>query len=186
MDRTPQSTLKASVSCESIDAPEGHPVIERRPPMRNIGGTSKASAEPADPEYGHHVSGPRSAVAQGVEGGDPGAHQRAGLDRRERLGNQREGPGRSDHVVSVAAVVRDPGYLGGDLARHEVTATAGIAVAAVSSVPADGDPLAGGPPRDVLANSVQDAGDFVSGDARVLEARECPDSPGFRGKPLTY
>src|SRR5207237_8349133 len=37
MERTPVSTLKASVSCESIDVPEYQPLIDRRPAMSRKG-----------------------------------------------------------------------------------------------------------------------------------------------------
>src|SRR5207249_10215391 len=44
IDLTPVRTLKASVSSESIDVPDGHPAIERRAPMSRSGGTSFGSA----------------------------------------------------------------------------------------------------------------------------------------------
>src|SRR5439155_22665735 len=42
MGRTPASALKASVSSESMDVPDGHPTIDRRPPMSGSAGTPSA------------------------------------------------------------------------------------------------------------------------------------------------
>jgi hypothetical protein len=59
-----------------------------------------------------------------------------------------------------------------DLAGEEVTPTARITVAAVSSVPANPDPLADLPLGDATADGVDHSGDFVPGDSRVLDARQ--------------
>jgi hypothetical protein len=74
-------------------------------------------------------------------------------------------------------------YLGSDLAGHEVSAATGVAVPAMSSVPPDSDPLAAGPSRDAGADSIDDAGDLMSGDARVLHAR--PESLRREGVAVT-
>jgi len=60
--------------------------------------------------------------------------------------------------------------LGGDLTGNEVTAAARIAVTAVAAVPADSDPLALRPSGDACAHRVNDSGDFMSWDPRVLNA----------------
>jgi hypothetical protein len=60
------------------------------------------------------------------------------------------------------------------LAGNEVTTTARIAVPAVSAVPADSDPLAWCPPGDACPDRIDDSGDLMSWDPRVLDAR--PDS----------
>ena len=44
MERTPVRTLKAIVSWESIDRPEGQPEIERRPPMSASAETSSGTS----------------------------------------------------------------------------------------------------------------------------------------------
>jgi hypothetical protein len=44
----------------------------------------------------------------------------------------------------------------------------------VATVPADSDPLARAPARDVGADRVDDAGHFVTGHARKLDARPDP------------
>src|SRR5271155_470191 len=56
------------------------------------------------------------------------------------------------------------------LAENEITATAGIAGEIVATVPSDAYALAWLPIRDVSADSVDAAGNFVSGNARILEA----------------
>ena len=43
-DRTPFDTLKASVSCESIDVPEYQPLTDRRPPISTSGDTCSDAA----------------------------------------------------------------------------------------------------------------------------------------------
>ena len=67
-----------------------------------------------------------------------------------------------DQVVGVAAIVCDAGHLS-PLAGKEVTATASIAVSAVSAVPTDSDPLALGPAHDACADSINNAGDLCPG-----------------------
>src|SRR6266508_1353695 len=93
-------------------------------------------------QYGDRLPGPRAAVSKRVEGGDSRAHQRPRVYVRKPFRDQRQRSGGSDHVFGVAAVVRDAGNLKGDLAGNEVAATARIAAAAVSAMPADSDPLA--------------------------------------------
>jgi hypothetical protein len=83
----------------------------------------------------------------------------------------RQRSGRSDHVFGVTAVVRDTGDLEGDLTGNKVTAATRIAVTTVTAVPADSDSLAFCPSNNAWANSVNDSGDFMSRDPRVLNAR---------------
>ena len=127
-------------------------------------------AEAADAEDGDGVAGARSAVAQGVEGGDAGAEQRGGVGVGEVVGDEGEGVGGGDDVVGIAAVVVDAGD---ELvfAEDEVAAAAGRAVVAVAAVPAEADALAGLEERHVGADGVDDAGDFVAGDARDIGCR---------------
>ena len=131
-------------------------------------------AEAADAEDGDEVAGARSAVAQAVEGGDAGAEQRGGVDVGEVVGHEGEGVGGSDHVVGIAAVVADAGDVL-VFAEDEVAATTGRAVVAVAAVPAEADALAGLEERHVGADGVDDAGDFVAGDARVCDAGQEAD-----------
>jgi hypothetical protein len=58
-----------------------------------------------------------------------------------------------------------------ELAENEIAAAAGIASETMAAVPSDADALAGFPVRNVGADSVDAAGDFVSGNAWILDAR---------------
>src|SRR5262245_18010298 len=131
-------------------------------------------AEPADPEHGDEVARPRAAVPDGIEGRDPGAHQRGGLDGGEPLGDPRQRDGVGDDVVRVAAVARDPRRLGRDLAGQEVAPAAGIAATAVAGVPADADAIPLLPPRDAGADRVDRPGDLMPWNPRMLDAGERP------------
>jgi hypothetical protein len=66
-------------------------------------------AEAADALDCYEVRGERAAVAEGVEGGDSGAEERAGFDVGEGFGDGCEGFDGGDHVLGVAAVVGDAG-----------------------------------------------------------------------------
>ena len=87
----------------------------------------------------------------------------------EVVGDEGEGVGGGDDVVGIAAVEVDAGD-GLVFAEDEVAAAAGRAVVAVAAVPAEADALAGLEERDIGADGVDDAGDFVAGNARELEA----------------
>src|SRR5947209_14145043 len=90
------------------------------------------------------------------------------------LGDERECFGGGDHVFGVATVVRDARHLGGDSTRDEITATTGITVPAMAAMPSDSDALSRCPPTNTGADGIDDAGDFVTGNSRVLNAREDP------------
>jgi hypothetical protein len=57
-----------------------------------------------------------------------------------------------------------------ELAENEIAAAAGVARETMATVPPDSDALAGFPVGNVSADSVDAAGDFVSGNAWILEA----------------
>ncbi len=126
-------------------------------------------AEAADAEDGNGVAGARSAIAQGVEGGDTGAKQRCRIGIVQVVGDDGDGVGGGDDVVGIAAVVVDAAD-GLVFAEDEVAATAGRAVVAVAAVPAESDALADFEDGDVGADGVEDTGDFVAGDAGELDA----------------
>jgi hypothetical protein len=56
------------------------------------------------------------------------------------------------------------------LAENEIAAAAGIASETMAAVPPDADALAGFPVSNVGTDSVDAAGDFVSGNAWILDA----------------
>src|SRR5208337_2314000 len=106
----------------------------------------------------------------GVEGGYARAHQRRCVHGGKLLRDQRQGGGVSDHEFGIAAVVRDAGYSKRYLAGNEVTATAGIAIPAVSAMPADPGPLTGRPSGHAAADRINNSGNFMSRDTRVRDA----------------
>jgi len=58
-----------------------------------------------------------------------------------------------------------------DLTRNKVAAAARVAIAAVSAMPADADSLAWCPSNDACPDRVNNSGDLMSRDPRVLNAR---------------
>ena len=76
-----------------------------------------------------------------------------------------------DHVVGVTAIVGDAGHLA-PLAGEKVTAAAGLAVPAVSAMPTDSDPLTLGPAHDACADRINNSGNLMSRDSRVLNTWE--------------
>src|SRR5262249_4910039 len=126
-------------------------------------------AEAADAEDGDRVARPCVRIAQRVERGDAGAHQRTGVDRADVVRNRRQSFERDDDVVRVAAVHRDAG----DQLVHagdERAAAARFAVAAIAAEPADADALTGLPARHVRTDGIDHARDLVAGNARIAHA----------------
>ncbi len=126
-------------------------------------------AETAQAEHRDQIAGPRRAVAQGVVGGDAGAHQRCGVHRRKVVRHQRQGDGRSDHVVGITAVEGDAGDLERHLAGEEIAAATGIAIAAMAAMPADAHALARFPLGNARAHGIHRADHFMAGHARILQ-----------------
>jgi len=58
-----------------------------------------------------------------------------------------------------------------DLTRNKVAAAARVAIAAVSAMPADADSLAWCPSNDACPHCVDNSGDLMSRNTRVLDAR---------------
>ena len=79
--------------------------------------------------------------------------------------------GGNEHEIGVASVASETGNLPPFAARHKIAAAAGIAVAAMPAVPADSDALSDFPAENARADGVDHAGDFVSRNARVRDAR---------------
>jgi hypothetical protein len=77
-----------------------------------------------------------------------------------------------NHVIGVASVLRDASDSRGGLAGKEIAAAAGIAVAAMSAVPADAYALTGFPTDHLRADSVHDSNHFMPGNPWELDARK--------------
>src|SRR5882762_9089506 len=120
---------------------------------------------------GDQISWPRSAVSQCIECCDARAKQRPCVYRGKFAGNQRKRSRGGDHVVRVTSVAGQTRDLSRLAARHEITAAAGVAISAMSAVPADPNSLPHFPPGNARAHGVDDSRDLMSGDARVLNPR---------------
>jgi len=123
----------------------------------------------ADALHRHQIAGRRSGVAHRVEHGDAGAEQGRGFVRREIVRHGRDRFGRDHYVLRVTTIVADAGNFF-ELAEDELASTAGVAGEAMSAVPAYAHALAGFPLRDVCANRIDPAGDFMARDARILQS----------------
>src|SRR5229473_4031796 len=110
-------------------------------------------------------------MAQSVEGGNTRAKQRAGFHGVETLRHCSECFHGSDHVFLIAAIEGDSTNLC-VLAIAKISAAAGDASAVLAAVPANADALAFFPAGNARADVVDHTGDFVSGHAGILNARE--------------
>ena len=124
--------------------------------------------EAADAEHGDRIAPLSAAVAQRVVGRHARAEKWTRLFGRQSLGYAGRRLPRYSDVVGPAAVVRDPRDLLFDTVE-KVAGSAGIALEAMTSVPADTDPVTNLPGRHALANGVDAAGDLVARNARKLE-----------------
>src|SRR5207249_5722873 len=110
-------------------------------------------------------------VAERVVRGDAGAQERPGLGGVELLRDARHRRLLDDGVLGVASVEADAG----DLRLHAVEeepAPAGVALEAVTAVPADAGAIALLPRGHVRPDGVDAPGDLVTGNARQRHAGE--------------
>src|SRR5437870_4583752 len=136
-----------------------------------VGPLDAEMAEAADALYGDEIAWARPAMAQSIKRCNTGAEKRTGFRWIQAVGDRGESFGRSEHVLLVAAVEVDPGdsfILAGD----EIAFAAGGASKIVAAVPSDSGALAFLPIGDARAGFVDDAGNLVAGNARVLDAGE--------------
>jgi hypothetical protein len=126
-------------------------------------------AKSANALHGDQIASARTRVAKGIEDRDAGAQQRRGFGGREIFWDCGDRLGGRNHVFGVTAVVADAGNFS-VLAENEIAAAAGIASETMAAVPPDADALAGFPVSNVGTDSVDAAGDFVSGNAWILDA----------------
>jgi hypothetical protein len=102
---------------------------------------------------------------------DAGAHQRGSLGRRQFGRHPRHSSGGGDHVLSVAAVDRDPGGLAAH-AGEELAAAAVITIAAIAAVPPYTNALTWLPSGGVGPDRVDHTRHLVAGNTRVLNTRK--------------
>jgi hypothetical protein len=129
-------------------------------------------AETPDAENRHDITGARAAIAEGVEGRKPRAHQRSRFYGRELFWNQRQRAGRSDHIIGIAAVESNACNLTRNLAGEKIPSATGDAIAAIPAIPSYTDTLAGSPSGDARPNSINEADDLMPRNSRVLDTWE--------------
>jgi hypothetical protein len=127
-------------------------------------------AESPQTDHGNDVARPGAAVAQTIEGGDPGAHERSGLLGGQLFRHQGESRRGRNHIVSIATIPGNTGDLGASLTGKKVPLTATVAITAVAAVPTNADSLANRPSGNVLANGIDEPNHLVAGNTRVLDA----------------
>ena len=127
-------------------------------------------SESADPLDRHKVTGQRAAVAQRVEGGDSGTHQRCSFGSIERLRHPRQRLHGRQHVFLIAAVVTDSGNLEVGAVR-KVAPSASQAGAVLSAMPANSHSQALRPLGHAMAGLVNYACHFMPRHARIANAR---------------
>jgi len=126
-------------------------------------------AKSADALNGDQIASARTRVAKRIENRDAGAKQRRSFRRGDVVWDGGDRLDGRNHVFRVTAVMADAGNFS-ELAEHEIAAAAGIASETMASVPSDSDALAGFPVGNVSTDSVDAAGDLVSGNAWILDA----------------
>ena len=154
----------------SLSAPRAIATVRKPEFVREL---HAEMAEAADAEDRDHVARHRPAVAERVEGRDPGAEQRCGFGGAKLVGDRGERIGRDHHRLGIAAVVRDAGYAQ-VAAVDQPAAPARLAMAAMPAEPANADALSDAPALHAVAECVDHAGDLVPGDAREDEAGHLP------------
>jgi hypothetical protein len=125
-------------------------------------------AKAAQTEYCDRIAGPCAAVPKRIVGCDARTHQRCGVNGGKPFRDERKGSGGSNHILGIASVERNAGDLRRGLAGNEVSTAARIAMPAVSAVPAHTDPLARSPFGNACANFINDPGNLMPGNPRVL------------------
>ena len=137
--------------------------------LRELHPEVSETAEPVDRD---EIARARAAVAQRVERRHACTHERRGVGGGQAVGHPRERRDRRDHVLAVAAVVRDAGDRRPRDAGEELAAPARIAPPAIAAVPADADALADRPPFDVGPDRIDAADHLVPRHARQRDARK--------------
>ena len=127
--------------------------------------------ESAHAENCHGVRWTRPAIADRIEGRDPGAKQRTDLGATQRVRHRRQRNLWSDQVVRVAAVIRDA-RSSKVLAGHVIAAPARLALEAVAPIPAQPDALPDFPLSYALANRIDQTNDLVPWHSRIRDRED--------------
>jgi hypothetical protein len=129
--------------------------------------------ESTDALHRDNIASARTCVTQGVKNRNACTHKRSSLFSRQLIRDCCKRFRRDSHVFGVAAVEIDARDFA--IRTHgEIAAAALVANKIVATVPSDSDAIAGLPIRDAIANGVNTTSDFVSWDARILQARPMP------------
>ena len=123
----------------------------------------------ADALHRNQVAGKRTAVPQRVEGGNSGAEQRRRFDVAQTFRYRRQRLDRSHHVLLVSAVIADARNFQVP-AIAKISAPARETRAVLAAVPADTDALSLLPRGNTGTQFIDDARDFVSWNAGILNA----------------
>ena len=91
---------------------------------------------PPKPSTATVSPGSRTAVAESIERRNPGAHQRRGISRGQLPGHARQRFLARNRVIRIAAIGSDARDVSGSLAGEEIPLAAIVAIAAITSIPA--------------------------------------------------
>src|SRR6266851_6818247 len=130
-------------------------------------------AEAANTQDGNHVARHRSAVAERIEGRDPGAEQRRSFGSAKLVRDRRERMSGSHHRLGISAVIRDAGDAQ-VAAVNKPAPQARLAMPAMPPKPADTDALPDPPPAHAGADRVDHARDLVARNAGEGKVGHCP------------
>src|SRR5579864_5550052 len=108
-------------------------------------------AEPSESEDGDKVAGPRAAISQCIERGDPRAEERSRIRGGNRIGNPGQSRGGNKHEIGIAPVAGDTCDLPTFAAGHKIASAAGIAIAAMPAVPTYSDAFSCFPTKNAWA-----------------------------------
>src|SRR5262249_42709661 len=141
----------------------GNPVTKLVPEL------NPEMAQTTDPQHRNEVARRRAAVPQRVEGGDSSAEQRGRFGVTETFRHRRQCLHRSHHVLLVSTVIADAGNLQVP-AITKISAPARDTRVVLTAVPAHAHALPLPPRGDTGAQLINDARDFVSRNAGILNA----------------
>src|SRR5260221_3152476 len=144
-------------------------------------------SETANPLYRDKVARPRAGVAHAIDALHARTHDGSCFFRGYLVRNSRKCFRRCDHVFGVSAIIVDTRHLAIN-AHGEVAASTFLTDKIMAAMPAYANGIARFPGGDTRSKSINAAGNFVTWDPRILQARPEPffyhyltiaDPPGF-------